>query len=631
MTLTARTSPPTTPRAPTRVWLRTLLASGATAALLLLVSNASAGFSRDRRPITIASLMYVVAPYVVGLMATLAGATRPFGLTVLASAGAVCVAWAVYYGVAVVAYFGPQGVIYWVGLGPFGIANGAMTLAAVRSGLAAEPSRGRAAGMVIAVIAMALHMVVSQRQLDTMERRLDADRAAAIAESMAADDNRRHIVDRLRRCLAPIRLAGVEGPGVRTLADLGPEGRRCAAEDELVPPDGSYAVHVFAPASAPRSRTFTVCVTRTSAGGHDAEIVDELGRRDRHGQGTTPAAACADAYADDLLRQTRLCLQAWAADHDGGYPEQLGALRAEPACLTPTAFAAATSRLTYVPGARRAEGTAAHFAALDVQTADGGRAMTRRLDDGGEIHVTTAPRLPTVHDARDGIESDSPRPAPHERLDVAALERACDRGHQGSCMLLARALERRSLAWRAVTVRYGSDGPAAPVALMTGEPVSDADALRALMLSRAACQAWVGPACADAARLLRAQAPGMTNPESRRLDIRGCSRGVQASCDALASSGGPVAHGNVDPWDPRSLADQCADDVGAACTAEAGRVGRTDPAAAVRLYERGCEYGDPEACLRAAGVMADAQRAAALRALACAVLPKDSRCRPGQP
>ena len=453
-------------------------------------------------------IILIVAPYVVGLVATLVPMTRPFGLSALAvGAGGVALIGGLFVA--------SKGVWFLMGgLGGLRLLwipalHGALATIAFRAmWLATAPAR-RSVPLVSGATLIVLYAIAAQIGFSVLKTR-DADQHAAAARSRP-DFRANRIGDDLDRCFHVATRASVAPAWPRTVDNLGPHGLRCLTADDLRPADNAYAIHVTAPAGdAPAVGVF-VCVTRIVGGRVSARVVSE---RDSSygsdGQGENVTTACANA-AGGTLGRARYCLCDWAAAHGGGYPETLGPLMASGGCLGGSG-AAGGMRATYVPGSRGADGRIATFVILDGPTKDEPRPFPRyRLDETGAIRSTNERRLPISRDPLDRLWR--PRPADSRRRGDQSGDvdwaRSCDAGRLEDCVELGGVLKTRASRWPKIVMRAASDSAPAPLAALDGRSLADVDLERALDVYRSACRSGAAEGCAQASRLLLKGPAGM--------------------------------------------------------------------------------------------------------------------------
>ena len=396
------------------VWLLGPVALGITTLILVIVNLERLRSSQDVRRIVAATLIFALAPYVVGLAAVWSERYRAFGLALLVTAAIVVCGFAALVLLHLVSYWGLLGLVYLVGLGPLGFAHVSLAVAAARALPGAPSLRGRSAAPAAGVVVVIVYAFTAYETVQVMERRLDEQRQASV--EIDPDSRAAKAADALRTCFDLIRqfVAVPNRHWPRTVADLGSGELRCLSDEQINPSDQAYQIHVAA-APTPHRAAFTACVTwvrKNEGRAVFAAVQDERARSfTSMGHGRTPAAACVDSYERDRLRQLRWCLWEWGSTHGGRYPQTLDALIAATTCAIAARDAARDRAYTYIPGPADAESLVTSFVMIEAPASAASRptfvreGRARRLDETGVIHATVEPRLPTLHDRDDDVEA----------------------------------------------------------------------------------------------------------------------------------------------------------------------------------------------------------------------------------
>jgi hypothetical protein len=613
------------------VWV---LGAGVIVAALLALRPAGTG----RTPSPILAIM--LGPYLVALLCTAFRPTRPFALATLAGAAGVIVV----VGAPAATMLAPlvlvgaagepsrlAGALALLAVTPLnGLLLVAASLAFWRTTLPAVRPSAAVVGVSIAIVAVPM----AGRSAVTLDLRQKEQRAAQAQASPEARFER--AIDALRRCLP--RESASENAWPRVAGDLTRPELGCFTAETLQPADRAYAVHVAAPPGDGPSRAFTACVSRPDARfGFVARLVDERpsGGLYASGEGATPLLACAKA-SGDAIRHVRHCLWAWAAEHDGTYPDSLDALgeRGPGQCLARgwELDLQYYARVTYIPRTAGRDGRATSFVLIESPLKADKPGRSRRLDETGVVRATNEVRLPTAHDPTD--EAARAQQLTQRDLDqsgVATWERQCSPERPPDCRRLANVLERRAERWRTTIVQRGQDSNPITPTSVDDQPLAAADLSRAAGLYRTACMEGVAEACDDGRRLLMLQ-PGSSarDAEIGSLSTHGCALGSTASCEASIAQGGVAADG-AGRARGQSLQDACAAGARLACRAAGERA--FAPAEARRMFERACDLGDPDGCMKASrlyatgsGWTSDPERMRVLRSLACSATVRPDGC-----
>jgi hypothetical protein len=584
-------------------------------------------------PTTTSVLTVMLGPYVVALVATAFASARPYALATLAS-GAGIVTLVGAPAATLLAPFillgtmnHPERTSGALALLAVPAVNGLLLVAAVlafwRTTRPAMRSTAAVTGLAVTLITIPL----AGGSVTTLGVRENRERVAKLEASPAARFER--AFDSLRSCLR--RAAAAETPGPRTVDDLGPQGLACLDAARLRPVDGAYQVHVLTPPAGGPPAAFGVCITRPhDEYGFVARLVDERAHADSAGDGPSPPIACADASGDPM-RNVRYCLWKWAGEHDGTYPDALEQLaEGGPGQCLPRMTLSDWRRdahVTYIPGASTPTDWLSSFTLIESPRTPGRPGRSRRLDETGIVRATSEARLPTRRDPTDdAARAQQVTESDLDRSGVATWERKCAVERPEDCRRLARVLERRAERWQKMSMRFGSEtAPAVPHSI-DDRPLDAIDVARAAALYRTACHGGVAEACDDGRRLLlrRPAADGERDAEIVSLSNRGCALGSAASCDDAAARRG--ADGSLAPA-PSALG-ACAAGARLACRT-AGEIAAV-PADALRLFERACDLGDAEGCLRASrlATLQDVERGRVLHALACSATPQPDGCDP---
>jgi hypothetical protein len=601
--------------------------------VLVLVLSALTGGRRGYAPPPGQTLLivFVVAPYVLGLASTFVPMARPLGLSALAiGAGGVAL-----IGAPIVAGWAP-----WLLMGGSGVTllavpalHGALAALAFRAmWLTTAPARRSVAlvggGVLMLVYAVAVLAVFPVYRTQIADQRNAEARARPDARAVS-------VHNALNGCFYRVQRASASPAWPRTIDDLGPNGLRCLTAEELRPADHAYALHVTAPPGDAPPSAFAVCITRARGGRVHAQVVSERDTQfGNEAEGDSVATACVDA-AGDVLGRARYCLWSWAATH-GAYPETLDALLAHGGCLARQGRGGSDDmRLTYLPGRQGGAGPVSTFVIIYGPTKGAAFEIPRyRLDHTGTVRSTREPRLPTARDPLDRMWQ--PRPSDRRRRGDqsgdADWARTCEDGRLADCVVLGEVLEARAVRWANVMLSATDGAPAQALPGLDGRSLSALDLARARDVYLSACRAGAAGGCAHAARLLMTDEAGaLRDEEVWRLRARACDLGDAASCDAQSADDAP-GRPRGGPTDARALTAACAGGSRTACTA-AGRLSEatSGPGTGARgLFLRGCDLGDAQACFDASRLSADGAPLAAppedLRALACSLAPQPAGC-----